>query len=124
LADYDLDELRALKRSADDAVARAEAAVAELRSINAVMGSAINRLLDKAQAQGGSRERVGERQTQIVKVIQEAGGGPGADWIHFDVISAKLSDAKSNEIMRSLRAGREWLWEQSGDTYRLLPRGS
>lgn len=122
MADYDLDELRALKRKADDALNRADSAMADLREINAVLGSAINRLLDKAQAQGGSRERVGERQKAIEKVIREAGGEAGKAWVRFDAIATALADEKPNEIVRSLKLGREWLWEQEGDTYRLLRR--
>lgn len=124
MADYDLDELRALKRRADTALAQATVAMAELQAVSAIMGSAINRLLDKSQTQGGSRDRIGDRMKEIERVIREAGGVAGGVWVQFAAITAALPDDKQSEIVRSLRSGRERLWEQDGDRYRLLSRNS
>lgn len=47
MADADLNELRAQRRKARAALARAEAALGELRTANDIMESAINRLLKR-----------------------------------------------------------------------------
>jgi hypothetical protein len=123
MADYDLDELRALRRQAGDALARAEAAVSDLRNSHVSMSSALDRLLNDAQSRDDSRsrERAGDRMKSVVRILRESGGQAGGEWIRFELIADEFPDVSSSDLAKSLARGREWLWEQRGDTYRMMP---
>lgn len=126
MADADLNELRAQRRKARAALARAEAALGELRTANDIMESAINRLLKKAEGrepEADERERDGPLMRRYCKVILAHGGSMDGVWVGFNQIAGDMPDVPIKAIRRSLADGQERLVENEGDAYRLLESG-
>ena len=87
------------------------------------MSSALDRLLVDAQSKddGRQRERIGDRMKAIVRTLREMGAVAGGEWIGFNLIADDFPEVSASDLAKSLERGREMLWEQRGDTYRMLP---
>ena len=126
MADRDINELRALRRHAQAAIAKAEAALKDLQKIDVAMGSAINNLLNKSQRRDDStpiRDRSGALQRRICEVILARGGSLNGVWVGYAQIAPELPDVSDQDLLKSLRSAVERLIEVDGDTYRLLEGG-
>ena len=123
MADYDLDELRTLQDRARAAIAAAEAACSELRTIDGAIGSVVNRMLAERQQPQIKRSRAGPQQREIAKFLKSAGALPGQLWINFRDVAAALPTSDRVSLRGSLEDGRGRFFEQQGDGWRLLDGG-
>jgi len=104
----------------------AEAALKELREIDALMGAAITDFLNKGQAKtenAQARNKSGPRNKRFCDVLLAAGGGPGGIWVLYESIAAEMPEEAHDDLLKSLRGARERLVEQDGDAWRLLEDG-
>jgi len=126
MADADLNELRALRRRSRAVIARAEAALSELRDLNVLMDGALDRMVKRSEGKNedtASRDNSGALQRRIARVILAEGGAVDGVWTAFEQIAAALPDDSLKALRRSLESGTERLWEAKADAYRLLDNG-